>query len=230
VVEDQASGAVKDELRWLARAFDHARNLDVFATEILGPAELMENPPAGLTALIETVEAARQAARKEACETSSCERFRRLMIDATAWVETGEWLAGEAATEPARDYAERSLAHRLKKLLKRGRKLASADDAARHKMRIGAKKLRYASEGLGSLYPEKKVERFVGRLKTLQDSLGALNDIATAEPLIASLNLSREAAYAAGELEGLKLANKDALIVQACKAMRRLGETEPFWR
>jgi len=229
VVEDAAYGAVKDELRWLAKAFDQARNLDVFATEVLGPAQKTEAPQAGLTALVEAVEAARQRARNDACETAGGERFRRLMIDVACWVETGDWLAGEAAKEPARAYSERTLSRRLKKLLKRGRKLEAGDDAARHKMRIGAKKLRYAAEGLASLYSEKKVERFVRRVEDLQDRLGALNDIASAEPLIASLNLCPEAAYAAGELEGLKLADKKKLIADAAKAMHRLGAVDPFW-
>jgi inorganic triphosphatase YgiF len=229
VVEDPAYGAVKDELRWLAKSFDNARNLDVFATEVLAPAQMTPSPPAGLAALVAAVEAARQAARKDACETSASERFRSLMIDASAWVETGAWIAGEAGREPARAYAQRTLSRRLKKLLKRGRKLESSDDAARHKMRIGAKKLRYAAEGFASLYPDKKVDSFVGRVKDLQDSLGALNDVATAEPLIAGLNLGADAAYAAGELEGLKLADKNRLIAHAAKAMRRLGDVAPFW-
>jgi inorganic triphosphatase YgiF len=229
VVEDPDYAAVKDELRWLAKAFDQARNLDVFADEVLAPALLMPTAPAGLAELIEAVEAAREAARRRACETAASERFRRLMIDATAWVEIGAWVGGEPAKQPARGYADRTLARRLKKVLKRGRKLETGDDEARHEVRIEAKKLRYAAEGLAGLYADKKVDRFVGRLKHLQDALGALNDISTAEPLIAGLKLSPEAAYAAGELEGLRLADKKRLIAHAAKALDRLDETAPFW-
>jgi CHAD domain-containing protein len=229
VVEDSRYQPVKDELRWLAKAFDNARNLDVFADEVLAPAQTMTAPPAGLGALVEAVEAARAGARKDACETAASERFRTLMIDATAWVETGEWLSGVAVQQPARAFATQTLDRRLKKLLKRGRKLETRDDAARHQVRIEAKKLRYAAEGFASLYPDKKVDRFVGRLKRLQDDLGALNDIATAEPLIASLDLNTEAAFAAGELEGLKLADKAKLVGHAAKALDRLDATEPFW-
>jgi CHAD domain-containing protein len=151
------------------------------------------------------------------------------MIDATAWVETGAWLSGEAVREPARAYAGRILAQRLKKVLRRGRKLETRDDAERHKARIETKKLRYAVEGFASLYADKSVDRFVGRLKQLQDRLGALNDIATAEPLMSSLELGPEAAFAAGELEGLKLADKKKLLGHAAKALDQLAATEPFW-
>jgi inorganic triphosphatase YgiF len=230
VVEDAHYETVKGELRWLAKSLDNARNLDVFAGEVLAPAEVMEAPPKGLGVLHAAVEAARESARKDAGEAAASQRFRALMIDATAWVETGEWLGGLAAAEPARAYAARILDRRLKKLLRRGRKLETRDDAARHAVRIEAKKLRYAAEGFASLYSEKKVDRFVGRLKGLQDDLGALNDIATAEPLIASLDLNSEAAFAAGELEGLKLADKDKLIARAAKTLDRLGAAGPFWR
>ncbi|MFC3071324.1 CYTH and CHAD domain-containing protein [Phenylobacterium soli] len=229
VVEDAGYQSVKDELRWLAKAFDQARNLDVFAAEVLEPAQRMANPPAGLPALGEAVEAAREEARKAACETAAGERFRALMIDAVAWVETGDWTRGEAAAEPARDYAARVLAKRLRKLVKRGKSLEARDDAARHEVRIEAKKLRYAAEGFASLFSEKKADRFVGRLKTLQDDLGVLNDIATAETLLAGLDLTPEAAFAAGELEGLRMADKAKTLAAAAKALTRLAADRPFW-
>ncbi|MDB5495182.1 MAG: hypothetical protein JWP86_2519, partial [Phenylobacterium sp.] len=48
VVDDPAYAGIKAELKWLAKAFDQARNLDVFAAEVLEPAAAMETPPAGL--------------------------------------------------------------------------------------------------------------------------------------------------------------------------------------
>ena len=230
VVDDADYARVKGELRWLAKAFDQARNLDVFADEVLHPAILMETPPAGLPALVNAVAEAREAARRAACETAASERFRTLMIDAAGWAETGPWLAGEAAREPARAFARRTLDRRLAKLLQRGRKLASRDDAARHAARIEAKKLRYAAEGFAGLWSARKADRFVERVKHLQDALGALNDIATAEPLLTGLSLTPEAAYAAGELEGLRMARKPRLVARAAKALDRVAEAEPYWR
>ncbi|THD74241.1 MAG: CHAD domain-containing protein [Phenylobacterium sp.] len=228
-VEDAAFAQVKAELKWLAKAFDEARNLDVYADEVLARAGKLEAPPAGLAALGEAVATARAAAHVAACETAACERFRLLLIDATAWVETGHWLAGEAGREPARDFAAHALAGRRRKLLKRGHRLERRDDQARHEARIKAKKLRYAAEGLASLFPEKEVDRFVGRLKDLQDALGELNDLATAEGLVHGLQLSADAAFAAGELAGLRAANKPKLLAKAAKAMDRLDAAPSFW-
>jgi len=229
VVEGPGYEAVKAELRWLAKSFDAARDLDVFAADVLAPAGDLDARPSGLDALAVTVEQARDAARRRACETAASARFRRLMIDATAWMETGEWRNGSAAAEPARDLAARLLGQRLRKLLKRGAHLKTRDDAARHQLRIAAKKLRYAAEGFSGLYPEKKVERLVDRLKTLQDVLGELNDIATAEHVTGGLPLTPDAAFAAGDLAGLRTAKKPKLIAKAAKAVERLDATPRFW-
>jgi len=230
VVEGDAYAPLKAELRWLAKAFDRARNLDVFALEGLAPAAETGPAPAGLGGLKAAVSAAREAARKEAAETAASDRFRRLMIDAADWIETGAWLGRAAAAEPARAYAAHVLERRRRTLIGRGRRIASGDDAARHAVRMQAKKLRYAAEGFAALYPAKAADRFVGRVKALQDRLGELNDIAAAEALTLGLGLTPEAAFAAGELAGLRVAGKPKLIARADKALRRLREADRFWR
>ena len=47
--------------------------------------------------------------------------------------------------------------------------------------------------------------------------------------MLSGLNLSVEAAYAAGELEGLRRAGKPRLVAAAAKAMDRVARIEPFW-
>lgn len=228
-VEDPDFARLTDELRWLAKAFDRARNLDVFQDEVLAPACAMDAPPNGLPALAEALAAARKAAREGTAEAAACERFRVLMIDAAAWVETGGWREGEAARTPALPFARQVLDRRLRKLLKRGRRIRKGDDAARHRVRIEAKKLRYAAEGFAGLYAPKKVARFADRLKDLQDQLGRLNDLAGAEALMAGLGLAPDAAFAAGDLIGLRLARKPRLVQNSAKALRRLEKARPFW-
>ncbi len=221
--------SLKTQLRWLGHACDAARNLDVFAGETLHPAELGESAPAGLHSLRKAVDAARRRAWAEAGEASSSERFRALMVDAVAWVETGGWLDGPDAREAIRPFAKAALKRHLKSLAKHGRAARGGDDEARHYLRIEAKKLRYATEALTSLYGEKRAAPYLERLRDLQEALGALNDLAAAEPLIARLTLSPEAAFAAGELVGLKAAGKPRLLAQADRALGRLEAAKPFW-
>ena len=59
------------------------------------------------------------------------------------------------------------------------------------------------------------MRRYLRHLKELQEVLGALNDLVTAEPLIAALALPSEAAFAAGELVGLKAAARPQLVAKA---------------
>jgi CHAD domain-containing protein len=73
------------------------------------------------------------------------------------------------------------------------------------------------------------VEAFGARVKDLQTGLGDLNDLATAGPLIASLALPSEAAFAAGELLGRRLAEKPARIRRAGKAFARFADAGAYW-
>ncbi|MBS0331927.1 MAG: CHAD domain-containing protein [Proteobacteria bacterium] len=235
VLEGEALEKVKADLKWLSGACDAARNLDVFADETVTHAEDLAHaedgapPPLGLKALRTATDVARQAAWKRAAEACASERFRRLMIDAAAWVETGEWSEAPGASGPADRFARQALKHHCRKLSKMGRKADGGGDAARHHLRIEAKKLRYASEAFAGLFGEKRVERYLRHLKDLQDALGQLNDIVTAEPLIGGLGLPSDAAFAAGELVGRRAAGKSDLVKQAAKALQRLEAAEPFW-
>jgi inorganic triphosphatase YgiF len=230
VVADQEFEHVKGELRWIAKACDQARNLDVFADDTVAPAAGLSPPPAGLEALSPALDAAREHARADVSDAVASARFRDLLIEVTGWVETGDWTTGEAASQPARKFAAHALHRRRRNLLRDGRRLAHATDQERHQVRIDAKKLRYAAEGFESLFGRKAARRFIDRLKMLQDELGALNDLATAETLIPSLGLPPEAALAAGELVGRKACEKSDHIARAAKALKHLEEVEPFWR
>jgi triphosphatase len=74
------------------------------------------------------------------------------------------------------------------RLLKRGNKLKGASVRERHRVRIAAKRTRYATEFFAALYPKKKVRPYVQALSSLQDYLGWLNDAAVAERLLGELS------------------------------------------
>jgi triphosphatase len=229
IVADDQFARLKDELKWLGKACDTARNLDVFCTETIAPAKQMDAPPKGLADLEKAVIDASAKARGAVVEAVSSERFRSLVIDAAAWVETGAWLANPAAAEPAKAFAAEVLGKRRRKLKTTGQDLVAADDVTRHRTRIEAKKLRYAAEGFANLFAAKAADRFIGRVKALQEVLGHLNDTATAETLIADLKLKPAAAFAAGELVGLRAADKAELVSKAARDLRRVAKAERFW-
>ncbi|HEY8615234.1 CHAD domain-containing protein [Phenylobacterium sp.] len=234
LLSEAEAEAVKTELRWLAHACDEARNLDVLAERIADAARRMKAPPAGLDELVAGVDAARARASAQAAQAVRSERFRTLMIDATAWIETGRWLTDDEGRDvreqKAAAFAAAALDRRRRKLRKLARDLAGRSDEARHDARIEAKKLRYAAETFASLFNDKSVSKFIGRLKDLQEELGALNDAATAAPLLAELVLSPEAAAAADALVGLQSKEKPGRIDRAVRAFAKLEEAPRFWR
>lgn len=229
VVTDERFEAVKEELRWLSKACDQARNLDVFAEDVVEPAAKGPAWPTGLAALKSEIEAARERAKSDVVQAVESTRFRDLMIEVTSWVDTGAWLSRPPSGELARDFAHEVLQKRRRKVVKRGKDLAGLDDAGRHKVRIEAKKLRYAAEGFQTLYGRKAADRFIKQLKDLQDELGELNDIVTGETLFKDLGLSADAAFAAGELVGRRAEHKPDHIAAGAKALEKLADTDPFW-
>ncbi|HEX9792083.1 MAG TPA: CYTH and CHAD domain-containing protein [Kiloniellales bacterium] len=89
--------------------------------------------------------------------------------------------------EPARTFAEQLFAERGRKLKKCARGHEQLDEAQLHKLRIEAKKLRYAIEFFGNLFEGKATGKTTKALSALQDSLGGLNDAAVGHRLLQEL-------------------------------------------
>jgi len=229
ILEGAALAPIRDAMKWLSHACDEARNLDVYADGLAGAGPGLHGPAGGLARLRALIEAERGRARAEVVRTVSSARFRSLMIDTAEWMETGAWLTAEPARAPVRKFARDALKKRRRKVLKLGKDAEEIDDAALHRLRIAAKKLRYAGEAFASLYPPRAVDAFTAPVKSLQAELGDLNDLATAAPLIAGLSLPPDAAFAAGEWLGLRAAAKPRRVQQAAKAVGKLAEAHPFW-
>uniref|UniRef100_UPI003F49B222 CHAD domain-containing protein n=1 Tax=Cupriavidus yeoncheonensis TaxID=1462994 RepID=UPI003F49B222 len=98
-----------------------------------------------------------------------------------------------------------TLHKRQRRLHKRGRGMAKLDEQQRHRARIAAKKLRYATEFFESLFPANKVRPYREQLSHLQDDLGWRNDMAVAESLLCRLGAEQQhlaiaCAYARGNI------------------------------
>lgn len=102
---------------------------------------------------------------------------------------------------------EKVIASRHKKLLRCGNRLQDGNPRQRHRVRIAAKKTRYATEFLRSLLADGSANRYIKSLHALQDSLGWINDVTVAERLLTELgrlrpDLRDSAAFARGFLSG----------------------------
>ena len=110
----------------------------------------------------------------------------------------------------------------------------------RHKLRIAVKKLRYAADffvGLAHSRRTKARKRFSKELKSLQDALGKLNDIAVHEKLARQLARSRkrstklpQKAFAIGLLTGREKREARACMTAAIKAGASLSRVGALLR
>jgi CHAD domain-containing protein len=174
-------------------------------------------------------------------------RYSRLLLDVAEWIDAGEWLKADdpgiahQRDESAVAFARRALTARTRRLVKRGNKLRDLDVRRRHKLRIAAKKLRYAAEAFARLFVDKAAGRrkkFVAALRQMQDCLGALNDITADSELSAAIahevrqpsGRARRLQYVAGIAAGYEAAQRDALLKASCKAHRRFAQARPFWK
>ena len=213
------------ELRWIAGELGGARDWEVLAGATLGQA--LESVKDGEEARA-TREAAQEIAarnRKAAAAAVDSVRYTRLVLKLTLWVESMGWRSGRTDDERAdcerrvSTFANATLASRHKKLLKRGRGLAELDDETRHRARIAAKKVRYATEFFSTLFPRQAVKHYIAALSKLQDDLGWRNDIVVADGLLQSLVQSKpDTASGAGFARGY-LASRAAEDHDSMKAL-----------
>jgi inorganic triphosphatase YgiF len=240
VVTDARLPAIKAELKWLTAELDAARNLDVLLHGDYRAAVVQKDDAEGLKGLGVRLRGARRMAYVRAATAVESERFRRLLLDVLIWIETGPWTIAEKTAakrgRPIRRFAADELSRRRRKIAKRGRHLRELDPEARHKLRIEAKKLRYAADAFAGLYArQKRAKVFIEALKQVQDALGELNDIAVGERLAHEAaaipgRAETDSAFVAGRITGAQHARIGPLTDRAEDALKAFEDAKPFWK
>ena len=223
MLEDDAFERLKEELKWLAGVLGTVRDIDVLMRECQDET------------LRATLKDARDAAFASATAALDSPRARTLMLDFSDWLANGAWQdlshARDIREKPVGDFAAGALDRLRRKVKKGGRDLVDLDDEARHAVRKDAKKLRYASEFFAALFDRKRQKRrhrrFLGALEVLQDQLGALNDVAARDEVLARLGLGDETHAAfASEAGG----SRAGMLQAAADAHDALVDAKRFWR
>ena len=250
VVADEDTQRIKSELGWITGELGPARDLDTFVAEVLTPFREQHPGEPGLVPICRDFARRRAKAYAHAADVVRSARFRALVLQLAEWIEAGRWTQSEdellrlRREQPIAIHAADEFTRRLRKLRKQGRLLGQLTPEERHKLRIRAKKLRYAMEFFAEVFPGHKQARrrkaALSSVKALQDALGALNDISTRERLASQIALSgrrdawssgaRRRAFAAGVVLGTQEARVDQLERAAERACTRLLEVKPFWR
>ncbi|MBP7241110.1 CYTH and CHAD domain-containing protein [Amaricoccus sp.] len=155
-------------------------------------------------------------------------------IEARGWLDPADYAQTARLATPVAERAPVLLDARLRKAVKRGRRIETRDAEALHELRKELKKLRYAAEMLGPVFPRKKVEAFLRPLKDLQDAFGSLNDGAMATgkltgddaPGAGDPAVQRAVGWTLGVLSARAQVDRPRLF----ERWRTFGHAAPFWR
>ena len=187
---------LRADARWLASNLSGARSWDVFLSETLVEVASGCGGLEGFDTVRALAEQARAASYATVRQTLATPRAGRFQLALGAWIEHRGWrhdvssdnLAALAA--PVAAFANAALTKRHDKVLKRGRHFKQLPIAARHDLRLAAKKLRYTADFFLPLFNQQaSAKRYARRLGRLQDHLGRYNDAAATRQLIAQLPL-----------------------------------------
>lgn len=238
LVDDLEAREFRAELKAVATGLGRARDLEVMLARLRLAAAAMEMEAGDL---LDHVCELRIAAMRDAGRLLTGEPFQRLLFRLALWLECGEWLRAEDGAVARRRFkpvAAAILSERRRALLKKARDFLHLSSQERHQVRIAAKKMRYASDFLASLWPGDKAEQwqrqFSKALTRLQNDLGDLNDLNVAAASQGTLFADLDAITAArleADLHALLAAQAPSakkLLKRANASLDRI-ESLPIW-
>lgn len=180
-----------DEMRWLANQLGLARDLDVFIAEGLD-AVADKLPLPGREKLLLLAQKRRVEAYETVLAMLDGERYAGFKQRLGAWLETQGWLKAELSDKRRSrlegdivPFACQVLDKQERAVLATGSHVDQDSAQEMHRLRIECKKLRYAAEFFNPLF--NGMEDFIAHLKSLQDLLGIMHDVAVMHDLLEQL-------------------------------------------
>ena len=235
-VADADSPIFRAEWKAAANGLGPARDLHVLLERVEAAATAQA---AGADELLDLLRRRRASATRDAQDLLKGQGFQQLLIRFAEWLERAPFRAGGRAGLPLADFAGHTLARRRRKLLG-GKPLDALPEGALHRLRIKGKKLRYAAEFFGPLYPDpdgaSARQAFGKALGKFQDCLGSVHDLAVAheqrdhlvadlEPIVAARLSTQLAALLGGHGPTRK-----QLIRSAAKELERIDMVPAWWK
>ncbi len=223
----------------LGQVVGHLRDADVLLDEVVAGASNGLDDTA-VAALAAALQAARVEARRSVRAALAGPEAAGFPFSLGRFVEGRGWLAPADFSQSARlatpigELAPRLLDARRAKVMKRGRRIRRLDAEGLHALRKELKKLRYAVEMLGPIYPDAKVAAYLAPLKELQDSFGSLNDAAMASEALSGSGAPAKNDPAAQRGVGWVLGVLSVRVADDRPRLydrwRHLENAKPFWR
>jgi triphosphatase len=179
------------DIDWLAGELGDARNWDVFIASVLPelPVPDAHQPAMGRVLVASREEAERHHGKVRSAVGST--RYTGLMLALGAWVAGAGWqqagLPSEPLAQQVRKAAPQLVQHAAARVRKRARSYDLHQPASLHRVRIAAKKERYAREFFDAISHGKQAARRHDLLADMQEELGLINDSAVALELVGQL-------------------------------------------
>ena len=247
LLQDAESARIKRDLRWLLGELGPARDLDVLISERVEPLQRERADGTELALLKSDLKHRRRSGFERAKDAVASDRYRQIVLDTALWTTGGTWLGNTEPLAAGRrdrcvaDFAAEEFARRNGKIRKRLKKIAKLDPQRRHKLRIAAKKLRYADEFFASLYKrggaKRRLKTHGDALKELQSALGKLNDIQVHDAMAGDFVRGKQRtqkkpqkAFALGLISGKDHSRARTLLAQGIEAGKDLAAVKPFWK
>jgi inorganic triphosphatase YgiF len=243
VLDKEMLQDINEKARTLAGLLGAARDYDVFRGELVAP---LKETGEGSVKLLDRAATLQQLnAWDTALRAVSSVEFTRtcltlaLHIEEKSWQRQAELDPKKAMmlAMPARQFAERALSKRLRKVKSLGVNIDSLKLSERHELRKRLKSLKYAVGFFSALYPKKQATKQQKTLSDLQDVFGSLNDLAVAEEIVRTLTEKSagtkenvEIAAGGGRVLGWHSARAEIHWNNASTAWAAFRSTEPFWR
>ncbi|HKO67729.1 MAG TPA: CHAD domain-containing protein, partial [Burkholderiaceae bacterium] len=176
-----------DELRWFAGALGNARDWDVITDETL-PSLGKAMGVDAIKLIVAKAGGKRRQARATVRKAARSSRYAALVLDAERWSMSPV----PGVSELIVDAAAPALKDASKKLFERACFFAALSRPRQHRVRILAKRLRYALDLFAVVLPKYVTARYIESLAELQDTLGQLNDAAVAKAVLPRLSKSTQ--------------------------------------
>jgi triphosphatase len=228
------------DIEWLAAELGDARNWDVFIESVLPGLPLEEAHQASLARVQAAAreEAERHRARVRSAVASP--RYTGLVLGLGGWVASKGWqqaglpqdggLSPDPLARKVARAAPQLVQHASARVRKRARNYDLSRPESLHKVRIAAKKERYAREFFAALEHGKRATRRHDLLSDMQDELGEINDAFVARELVGQLRerVPQEAGLL-GFIEGVLAMRAQGAVPKAGKHVKsRLRDKAEF--
>ncbi|MGO9700085.1 MAG: CHAD domain-containing protein [Xanthobacteraceae bacterium] len=229
------------KLRTFEQKLGAARDWDVLVEETIASMPSNLRKQRSTEHLVRIAQAKRAEGDKSAHAALRDPQYTEILLQLASWVDSqfgsnasapqaGKWKP-DVLAGPAPAFAAEVMGTYHDKARNLGRNVRKLDPQEIHRLRIRVKKLDYAAEFFGSLWPNQRTQRYLAALRGLEDALGAFHDTLVADGLLAHFSALRgaDACVSTAPVNHWLTEHQRGLRKHVIELWRRFANQKPFW-